>query len=74
MYPAVASIARMDIEWIKDQSLTRDEIVEYVEDFDGQPPENFEGMLNGGHTAKAVLMGVLRLALRVEALEAAAKN
>ena len=64
----------MDIEWIKDQSLTRDEIVEYIEEFDQKPPEEFEGMLNGGHTAKAVLMGVLRLALRVDALETAAKN
>ncbi|MCZ6573518.1 MAG: hypothetical protein O7C98_10185 [Planctomycetota bacterium] len=36
----------MEIEWIKEQSLTRDEILEYPEDFDGQPPENFEGMLN----------------------------
>ncbi|MFB3066525.1 MAG: hypothetical protein ACE10D_08425 [Planctomycetota bacterium] len=36
----------MEIEWIKEQSLTRDEILEYLEDFDGQPPENFEGMLN----------------------------
>ena len=64
----------MDIEWIKDQSLTRDEIVEYIEEFDQKPPEEFEGMLNGGHTAKAVLMGVLRLALRVDALETAAKS
>ncbi len=60
MYPAVASIARMDIEWIKGPV--------------AHARRDPEGMLNGGHTAKAVLMGVLRLALRVEALEAAAKD
>ena len=40
-----------------------------LEEFEGQTPESFDGLLEGGHTAKALITGVLRLALRVYMLE-----
>ncbi len=59
----------MDIDFLKDMMMGREELEARLEEFEGQTPESFDGLLEGGHTAKALITGVLRLALRVYMLE-----
>ncbi|MCZ6786112.1 MAG: hypothetical protein O7E54_02995 [Planctomycetota bacterium] len=59
----------MDIDFLKDIMMGRDELEARLGEFEEQTPETFDGLLAGGHTAKALVIGVLRLALRVYELE-----
>ena len=56
-------------QWKDGTLMTREEALEQLASFDEMAPEELEGVLKGGHTAKAVLMGLLRLVVRVDVLE-----
>ena len=58
----------MDMDW-KQLLMSKDELLAMMEEFDARTPESFDGMLSGGHTAKAVVIALLRLAVRVSDLE-----
>ena len=51
------------------EMMTREEALAMLEEMEGKSPGEFEGLLAGGHTARAVVVGLLRTIVRVSVLE-----